>query len=114
MSSKDIYKKDKKIEVFKQWLEPQSIWDMQVFFRFANFYWQFIQRFSQIAALLTLVLKTLRNIEFLRWPGEKRVGLGLGNSRAGCDERCKFDRSEIGGNEINGGEVKKDEFGKKV
>ena len=50
--------KAKRIEVIKEWPEPKSVQDIQVFLSFANFYWQFIQGFSRIAALLTLMLKT--------------------------------------------------------
>ncbi len=38
-------------------LEPQSVYDIQVFLGFSNFYWQFIQRFSRLAGLLTSILK---------------------------------------------------------
>ena len=50
----------KKIEMVREWLEPKSIWDIQVFLGFANFYRQFIQGFSKIAAPLTSMLKTIR------------------------------------------------------
>ena len=48
----------KKIEVVKEWPKPKSVRDIQVFLGFANFYGQFIQGFSKIAALLTSMLKT--------------------------------------------------------
>ena len=38
VSSKGIRMKDKKIEAIKQWPEPQSIRNIQVFFGFVNFY----------------------------------------------------------------------------
>ena len=47
-----------RIEVVKKWPEPKSVRDIQVFLGFANFYWQFIQGFSKIAAPLTSMLKT--------------------------------------------------------
>ena len=50
----------KKIEVVKDWPEPKLICDIQVFLGFTNFYWQFIQNFSRIAALFTSILKTTR------------------------------------------------------
>lgn len=50
---------NKRIEAVKDWPEPQSIWDIQVFLGFANFYWCFIQGINQIAAPLTLMLKTI-------------------------------------------------------
>ena len=44
--SENIHIEDKKIEAIKEWLEPQSIQDIQVFLRFANIYRQFIPGFS--------------------------------------------------------------------
>ena len=58
VSSKSISMEAKKIEVVKEWLEPKSIQDIKVFLGFINFYWQFIQGFNKIAALLTSMLKT--------------------------------------------------------
>ena len=46
------------IEIVKKWPKPKSVWDIQVFLDFTNFYWQFIQGFSRIAAPLTSMLKT--------------------------------------------------------
>ena len=50
----------KRIEVVKDWLEPKSVRNIQVFLGFANFYSQFIQSFNKIVAPLTLMLKTTR------------------------------------------------------
>ena len=50
--------RDKPIEAVKNWSEPTSIRDIQMFIGFSNFYWRFIQGFSRIAALLSLMLKT--------------------------------------------------------
>ena len=50
--------KDKRIEAVKQWPKPQLVRDIQVFLRFTNFCWRFIQGFSLIAAPLTSMLKT--------------------------------------------------------
>ena len=58
MSSKNISIEAKKIKVVKKLLELMSVQDIQVFLDFANFHWQFIQSFSRIVALLTLMLKT--------------------------------------------------------
>ena len=46
-----------RIEVVKNWPEPKSVQDIQVFLRFANFYQQFVQGFSKIAAPFTSMLK---------------------------------------------------------
>ena len=53
---------DERIKAVKQWPEPKLVRDIQVFLRFANFYWQFIQGYSCIAAPLTLILKITGNI----------------------------------------------------
>ena len=58
VSSKGISMEAKRIEVVKKWPEPKSVRNIQVFLGFANFYRQFIQSFSKIAAPLTSMLKT--------------------------------------------------------
>ena len=47
-----------RIEVVKEWPEPKSVRDIQVFLGFANFYRRFIQGFNKIVAPLTSMLKT--------------------------------------------------------
>ncbi len=42
----------------RDWPEPQSVRDIQVFLGFANFYRRFIQGFSRLAAPLISMLKT--------------------------------------------------------
>ena len=49
---------DEQIEAVKNWLEPKSVQDIQVFIGFANFYWRFIRGFSRVVATLTSMLKT--------------------------------------------------------
>ena len=49
---------DEKIEEVKNWLEPISVRDIQIFLGFANFYGRFIQSFSKIARPLILMLRT--------------------------------------------------------
>ena len=55
----------KRIEVVKEWPEPKSVRDIQVFLGFANFYRRFIQGFSKIAAPLTSMLKTTVSLQVL-------------------------------------------------
>ena len=74
--------KDERIQIVKQWLKPKSIRNIQVFFRFANFYWRFIQGFSYIAAPLTSMLKTIGNTESAANPKETKSKAG-GNSIVG-------------------------------
>ena len=65
VSLKGISMETKKIEVVKKWPEPKSVWDIQVFLGFANFYQQFIQGFNKIAALFTLMLKIIVSSQLL-------------------------------------------------
>ena len=58
VSSKGISIEAERIEVIKKWPESKSVRDIQVFLGFANFYRQFIQGFSKIAAPLISMLKT--------------------------------------------------------
>ena len=58
VASQGVRIQEERIEADKTWLEPQSVRDIQVFVGFDNFYQRFIQRFSEIAAPLTLMLKT--------------------------------------------------------
>ena len=112
VSSKSIRMEDEKIKAVKQWPKPQSVRDIQVFLGFANFYRQFIQRFSWIAALLTSMLKTLGGTESKTRPGEG--GVGVGGSRAGRGGSKLDDRRRIDDDEIDGDEVGDDEIGMKV
>ena len=48
---------EERIDAVKNWPEPKSVCDIQVFLGFANFYYCFIQGFSKIAALLTSMLR---------------------------------------------------------
>ena len=59
--SKKIIIKAKKIKVVKNWLKLRSIRDIQFFLNFTNFYWQFIQGFSRIAALSISILKITKS-----------------------------------------------------
>ena len=79
-----------KIEVVKDWSKPKSVCNIQVFLGFANFYRQFIQGFSRIAASLTSMLKTTGspNVPASRRNDDnsKVVGFGIGNGGSGCKE----------------------------
>ena len=85
-----------------------------MFFGFANFYQRFIQGFSQIAVLLTLMLKTSGSIEYKTRPGEGEVGVN--GSRAGCgDNKAGRGGSKLDdGTRNDGDEVNGDEVGTKV
>ena len=72
---------DKRIKVVKDWPEPESVRDIQVFIDFENFYRHFIQGFSRIAASLTSMLKMTRLSESAPNRDEDKV-VGGGDSRA--------------------------------
>ena len=80
VSSDGIQMEDGKIKVVKNWPEPKSVRDIQVFIGFANFYRQFIQDFSRIAAPLTLMLKMTRSSDSLPRINDNEV-VGDGEDR---------------------------------
>ena len=57
---KDINIKIKKIDIIKNWLKPNSVYNIKIFLGFTNFYWQFIKSFNKIVSLFILILKTIR------------------------------------------------------
>ena len=65
VSSKGISMEVEQIKVVRKWPEPKSVWDIQVFLGFANFYRRFIKGFSKIAAPLTSMLKTTMSSQVL-------------------------------------------------
>ena len=77
-----------------------------MFLGFANFYQQFIQGFSRIAAPLILMLKISRSTESKTRHGDGGVGVSGSRTR---QDGSGFDR-----NRICSGEVGDDEVGKKV
>ena len=84
-------------------LKPQRIRDIQVFLGFANFYCRFIQRFSQIATPLSLILKISSSTEFVTQLS-KGVVEASGENRVKRD-RNKYDRSEIDNGQVGDGKV---------
>ena len=112
MSLRGIRIEDKKIEAVKQWPEPQSVRDIQVFLGFANFYRRFIQGFSRIAAPLTSMLKTSGGTKSKTRPGEG--GVGVGGSRAGHGGSKLDDGSGMDDVEVDGGEVEVGEKGRNL
>ena len=103
---------NERIEAVKQWSEPQSVRDIQVFLGFANFYRRFIQGFSRIAAPLTSMLKTSGGTESKTRPGEG--GVGVGGSRAGRGGSKLDGGRKIDDNGVDDDEVGDDEVGTKV
>ena len=82
VSSKEISMEAEQIKAVKKWPKQNSVQDIQVFLGFANFYWQFIQGFSRIAAPLTSILKTAAPLERSTLEkvgnGEGDIGVGGG------------------------------------
>ena len=71
----EIRMEEKKIDAVKAWPEPKLVQDIQVFIRFANVYWRFIQGFSKFAAPFTSMLKTSP------MPGSALPDTGVDNSK---------------------------------
>ena len=57
MSNQEVWIEEERINAIQNCPKPKFIYDIQVFFSFANFYCCFIQGFSRIAAPLTSMLK---------------------------------------------------------
>ena len=74
-----------------------------MFFKFTNFYYQFIQIFNRIAVPLIPILKISSSTESTTQLEKGIVGVG-GNSKARHD-RNKPDRSEIDDGKIDGDEI---------
>ena len=99
--SKRISTKSKRIWLVKKWSESKSVWDIQIFLGFANFYHQFIKGFSKIAASLMSMLKTTMSSQVLaanevlnaRMLATNEVG------NVGSDNRSKHIKPEIGRSE---------------
>ena len=89
--SKGISMEAERIEVMKDWPEPKSVRDIQVFLGFANFYWRFIQGFSRIAALLISILKTTSELAPSRNDSSKSA------SSRNNDSRLAFGRNNSNG-----------------
>ena len=94
VSSKGINMEVEQIEVVKKWPELKSVKDIQVFLGFSNFYWQFIQSFSRIAAPLTSMIKTTNKPAPSRNNGSKSV------SNRNDDSKPAFERND-GNSEID-------------
>ena len=58
VSAQRVKIEDEQIKVVKNWPEPKSMKNIQVFLGFANFYQRFIQTFAKITGSLTLMLQT--------------------------------------------------------
>ena len=87
-----------RIEDVKDWPEPKSVCDIQVFLGFTNFYQRFIQDFSRIVAPLTSMLKTIE------LPDEPAPSKNDGSKSASSknDDSRPASKKNNGDNEVNG------------
>ena len=65
VSIQGVQIEDESMDIMKNWLELKSVYDIQVFLGFPNFYQYFIQGFSKIAWPLTLMLRIISLIGLL-------------------------------------------------
>ena len=103
MSAQGIRIEDEQIEAVRNWPEPKSVQDIQVFIGFANFYRRFIQGFSRVTALLTSILKTTESsglVPSVLEAEDKFIGGGDGRADETArnlfkSKKSKNDKSEI-------------------
>ena len=93
VSSQGIRMEDERIEAVRNWPEPKSVRDIQVFIGFANFYQRFIQGFSRIAAPLTSMLKTTRSSDSTQGDDDNEVVGGGGDRNLSKSKKSKNTKS---------------------
>ena len=100
VSAQKVQIEDERIEAVKNWPEPKSVRDIQVFLGFANFYQRFIQGFSKIAGPLTSMLRTTRSSKNL----SSSMGEDAEVGRVGGSDREdeKVERSPLTSKNLNG------------
>ena len=100
VSAQGVRMEDERIEAVRNWPEPKSVRDIQVFLGFANFYRRFIQGFSKIARLLILMLITTRSAEnsSLSMAEDAEVG---GVDGGNCEDET-VERSPLTSKNLNG------------
>ena len=94
VSVQGIQIKEDKIEAVNAWPELQSIWDIQMFLRFANFYRRFIKIFSVIKKIFYNFFTTITTKKNPTTPS------ALG--RPACTRANKNKLSMDGGNGVGG------------
>ncbi len=75
VSHQGIRIEEEQIKAVRDWPEPQSVRDIQVFLGFASIYQRFIQGFSRLAALLTSMLKTTSAVGPVENPEQSGQGI---------------------------------------
>ena len=64
--TKDVRMNSKRIKIILKWLKLKIYKETQVFLEFVNFYRRFVYRYSNIAAVLTDLLKDSKKNKKLR------------------------------------------------
>ena len=95
VSSYDIQMEEERIRVVKNWPKSKSVWDIQVFIGFANFYRRFIRGFSRIAAPLTSMLKMIRSSDSPPKDDDNKIVGGGGDRKLSKSKKSKNAKSAI-------------------
>ena len=66
MSINDVTMNSQRIEIIENWSTSKNFHEVQIFLEFVNFYWQFIEAYSQIASSLISLLKESKNEKKIR------------------------------------------------
>ena len=90
-----IQMEDEKIEAVRNWSEPKSVRDIQVFIGFAYFYWRFIQDYCMIASPLTSMLKMTGSSDSAWRDNDNEVVRGDGDRNLSKSKKSKNTKSEI-------------------
>ena len=98
--SQSIWMEDERIKAVKNWTEPKSVQDIQIFIGFANFYRQFIWGFSKIAAPLTSILKMTRSSDSAPRLEANDNEVVRGGDKADDKNLSKFKKSKNAKSEI--------------
>lgn len=100
---------EKQINAVCDWLDPQSIDDIEVFLVFANFYQFFIQRFNRLAAPLTSILKTIIVEEEVKNPEkcDEKIQVENENEKEPTQKNFKVQKGQKTAKSKNRSELKK-------
>ncbi len=85
VSHQGIRMEEEQIKAVRDWPKPQSVYDIQVFLGFANFYRQFIQGFGRLATPLISMLKTTSAVS----QGCKRIQVEDQGEKELAQKSCK-------------------------
>ena len=66
VSTDDVMMDPQRVETIENWSILKNFYEVQIFLKFANFYWQFIEAYSWIASSLTSLLKESKNEKKIR------------------------------------------------